>query len=72
VYEVGHTLGAYLFAEGWARPVDVADVAVPVAMTDFEQSFDDLDPPNLRRELFPPYYDGPPAIAMDGRRRKRK
>ena len=71
-YEVGHTLGAYLFAEGWAEPVDPDGSSIPVPLNDGEPYSDSTDPPNLRREFYPPYYDGPPAVAAERRARRRK
>ena len=70
-YEVGHTLGAYLVAEGWAVPVDDAQPAVPPPFTELDADEDEPPLPNLRREFFPPYYEGPPSLATDRRRRRR-
>jgi hypothetical protein len=71
-YEVGSTLGAYLLAEGWAEPADDLVSSLPSPIADFDVDVDPINPPNLSRELFPPYYDDPPAFAPDRRRRRRK
>jgi len=70
-YDVGQTLGAYLVVEGWAEPVDESASAVtPFSEAETEPA--DAALPNLRREIFPPYYDGPPSLALDERRRRRR
>ena len=70
-YEVGPSLGSLFLAEGWAEPVvpdepptpsdEPSNVADPVPA-----------PPNLVREIYPPYYDGSSVLAADRRRRKRQ
>ena len=70
-YEVGNTLGAVFLAEGWAEPVASDEPAVVIPIS--ELAADAPEPPsNLVREAFPPYYDGPPALALDRRRRPRR
>lgn len=64
-YEVGASTAALLFAEGWAVPLD------PLAEPEEEVNTLPL-PPNLLREIFPPYYDAPPPFALDRRKRPRK
>ena len=66
-YEIGNTLGAVFLAEGWAEPVDDYRPALVVPLTEFD--VDAPAPRNLVRKFYPPYYDAPPAIAADGRRR---
>ena len=69
-YEVGNSLGALMLAEGWAEPVASDEPAVLIPLSEFEP--DSLvAPPNLVREIYPPYYDGPFALAADRRRRRR-
>jgi hypothetical protein len=68
-YEVGNTIAGVLLAEGWAEPVGSDDPAVVIPLSEFDA--DAAAPPNLHREIFPPYYDGPPALALDRRRRSR-
>jgi hypothetical protein len=75
-YDIGTMLASVLLAEGWAEPVTEAPA--------FAGSFDIFSadgltyrqygppaPPNLIRETYPPYYDGPPGFALDRRRRPR-
>ena len=74
-YEVGNLLGAVMLAEGWAEPVpsDAPGPFVPLdefAADQVERARD--EPPNLKREFFPPYYEGPTAIALERRRRPRR
>jgi hypothetical protein len=68
-YEVGNAIGTLMLAEGWAEPVgsDEPRVLIPI---DADTSAD--LPPNLIREIFPPYYHGPPALAADRRRKPRR
>jgi len=72
LYEVGNTLGAYMLAEGWAEPVGSDEPAMLVPMSEFDPDSDSAMPPNLRREIYPPYYDGPAALAADRRRSRRR
>jgi len=71
LYEVGHTLGSYLMAEGWAEPVTSEDPAMLIPMSEFEADLSP-NPPNLVREIFPPYYDAPTSLAADRRRQRRQ
>lgn len=71
-YEVGSTLGAYLLAEGWAEPVSLDPPVVLAPPSEFRLDEHEFDhPPNLERDIYPPYYDGPP-IAADRRRTRRR
>ena|SRR5690349_21201976 len=70
-YELGIQLSALFLSEGWAEPVDDADVNVVVPLEDFEPDMSSL-PSNLTRETFPPYYENPPSAVLDRRRRRRK
>ena len=72
LYEVGNTLGAYLVAEGWAVPIDDWQPALLTPLAEFDADADEWLPPNLRREIYPPYYDGPPPLAHDRRHRRRR
>ena len=71
-YEIGTTLGGYLLAEGWAVPVDTGENGLLEPFEEFPPDGDSDGPPNLRREFFPPYYDGPQALATDRRRRRHR
>jgi len=71
-YEVGNLIGAVLLAENWAEPVPSEDPALGTPLDEFAFDADANHPPNLIRETYPPYYDGPPAVALDRRRRSRK
>lgn len=64
-YEVGASTAALLFAEGWAVPLE------PIAEPE-EEANTIPAPPNLLREIFPPYYDAPPPFALDRRKHPRK
>jgi hypothetical protein len=68
-YEVGTLLGAVMLAEGWAEPTDSQE---PEFAT-FAQirAITPRNPPNLIREIFPPYYDTPAVLAADRRRTPR-
>jgi hypothetical protein len=65
-YEVGNSLGALLLAERWAEPVPLDDPAALSQLREIEQFLDPFadrpaadagDPPNLKRETYPPYVD---------------
>ena len=73
-YDVNSALGLYLIANGWANPVTSDEPAILVPLADFEtgDDRDDDTPVNLKREFFPPYYDGPAALVLDRRRRPRR
>jgi hypothetical protein len=64
-YEVGNRLGAVFLAEGWAEPVDTQEPALVIPIGELNA------PPNLIRELFPPYADVVPELARERRRRPR-
>jgi hypothetical protein len=80
IYEVGSRLGAFLLAERWAEPVPdiepVPDtgpahlVPFPEADAFLPRNVDRNSPPNLTREVFPPYADEN-LLARDLERRKR-
>ena len=71
-YEVGNLLAAVMLAEGWAEPVTSGEQATPAVLDDAAPAPDPMpEPPNLVREIYPPYYDGPPALAADRRRKPR-
>jgi len=59
-YDVGTIIGAVFLAEGWGEPVDDG-VAAPAAVSTSEPAvvtpLDPDNPPNLRREVYPPYLD---------------
>jgi hypothetical protein len=69
-YEVGNTIGALFLAEGWAEPVASDEPAVLIPLSEFDA--DRPGPPNLIREMYPPYYDGPFAFATDRRLQRRR
>jgi hypothetical protein len=64
-YELGNSLGAMFLAEGWAEPVPFDDE--PAVVIPVNQRRADRAPQNLIREIYPPYYDAPPALAADRR-----
>ncbi|HEX4348143.1 MAG TPA: hypothetical protein VHZ73_11265 [Vicinamibacterales bacterium] len=64
-YDVGPSLATFLITEGWAIPLDPSD-------TDTSADAEVPYPPNLVREIFPPYYDGPASLALDRRKSPRK
>jgi hypothetical protein len=75
-YDIGTTLASVLLAEGWAEPVAEApalagslDIFSADGLTYREDGTS--RPANLIREMYPPYYDGPPGLALDRRRRPR-
>src|SRR3954466_826950 len=71
-YDVGTTLGTLLLAEGWAEPLPTDEP--PVAIVFGEVTHDSrttVMPANVVREISPPYYDAPPALAADRRRVRR-
>jgi hypothetical protein len=71
-YEVGNTIGALFLAEGWATPVASDEPALLTPLSEFEADRPAENPANLIREFFPPYFDAPPALAADRRRRPRR
>jgi hypothetical protein len=72
-YEVGPNLGSLFLAEGWAEPVVPDDPAPgPPADQPRADAHSGMAPPNLVREIYPPYYDGPSVLAADRRRAPRR
>jgi hypothetical protein len=67
---LGNSLGSLFLAEGWAEPVedDEPTPAVPPTKYLDEKHSDELRLPNLIRDIYPPYYDGPVAQAADRHR----
>jgi hypothetical protein len=65
-YDVGAQLGNVLLAERWAEPVatDQPATVIPVGDLHSERTHGS---PNLVREFYPPYYDGPFSVAADRR-----
>jgi hypothetical protein len=60
-YDVGNTIGALFLAEGWGEPV-VDEAPAPAAASIKNEPavvtpIDPDNPPNLRREVYPPYLD---------------
>ena len=74
-YEVGSRVGAIMLAEGWAEPVGENEPALVVPFSDSDpfmsRVMDRSTPPNLVREMYPPYGDDA-ALAHDLERRKRR
>jgi hypothetical protein len=73
-YEVGSRIGELLLAERWAEPAP-DDVQAPLVLFSEADPFlprvvDGHSPPNLTREVYPPYADEIP-IAADLERRRR-
>jgi hypothetical protein len=71
-YEVGSRLGSLFLAEGWAEPVQSDEPALAIPVSELETKHDPAAPRNLVREICPPYYDGPSALAADRRRAARR
>ena len=67
-YEMCNCLGALFLAEGWGEPAPFDEPAMLIPMSEISGR---KPPPNLIREIYPPYYDAPPALAADRRRRQR-
>jgi hypothetical protein len=74
-YEVGNSIGALFLAEGWAEPVPV-DAERPYQFFTSDDPFDSRalydDPPNLKKEQFPPYLEPDVAADLKLRRRRRR
>ena len=72
-YEVGASLAALFLAERWAEPVTDAPPALAIPLDEFtaDAAAAPPEPPNLVREICPPYYDGPAALATAHRPRDR-
>jgi hypothetical protein len=66
-YEVGSNLATLFLAEGWAEPVGSDEPALIIPLHEFDPEVQ--MPANVTRELARPFYDSPPAIAHDRRRR---
>jgi hypothetical protein len=75
-YEVGNSIGAVMLAEGWAVPLALNEpIPVPFTETDpfADRPYRDKDaPPNLTREHYPPFLDGPTAVVEERERRRRR
>ncbi len=71
LYEVGNTLGALMLAEGWAEPSGDDEPAMLIPLSEFDADGPAERPPNLFREIYPPYYQSPTELAADRRRRPR-
>ena len=71
-YEVGSLLGALMLAEGWAEPLDDFQPDSPERLIDTATRVEITTqrPPNLIREVYPPYLDRL-GIAADFERRKK-
>ena len=69
-YEMGSCLGALFLAEGWGEPA-LVEPAMLIPMSEISADHPEPPPPNLVREIYPPYYDAPAALAADRRRRQR-
>jgi len=71
-YVVGTLLGALMLADGWAEPVDdyQPESFVPLFDTTSAVRIRTKRPPNLIREVYPPYLDRL-GIAADFERRKK-
>lgn len=68
-YEVGQSLAALFLSEGWAEPVPSEE---PAIVAPVDPGAEVPHPPNLIREGYPPYFEGPPNSALDRRRRPRQ
>ena len=55
-YDVGTTLASLFLSEGWAVPAEPDAPALPMAMAELDPKR--MEPPNLIRDSFPPYYEG--------------
>ena len=71
LYDVGNLLGAFLLAEGWAEPATADERAFVSSISEFGADTEESLPPNLSRESYPPYYDGP-GFVFDRRRARRR
>jgi hypothetical protein len=74
-YEVGSIVGGLLLAEGWAALVTSDEPAMLIPMVELHPDGVPENPPNLVREIYPPYFDGPRprlAHATDRPRTSRK
>jgi len=64
-------VGALFLSEGWAEPVDDPEPALVIPLRDLAADASESFPPNLIRDIYPPYYRDRPTVAMDRRRRPR-
>ena len=66
-YEMGNCLGALFLSEGWAIPVDSVEPAMVIPLSEFSADRPaSPSPPNLVREIYPPYFnEGSVALAAD-------
>jgi hypothetical protein len=71
-YEVGNCLAALFLAEGWAVPVDSSEPAMVIPVSELGADREIADPQNLVREVWPPYFDAPPSLALDRRRHRHR
>ena len=76
-YDVGNSLAALLLAEGWATPEPLDEPALLIPMSEVEPGRaqpprDPANPPNLIRELYPPYFERLPTAAHFRRYRNKK
>jgi hypothetical protein len=75
-YAVGNSIAAVMLAEGWAVPVAFDEPPPPpvVEADPFREPISrDLDsPPNLTRELYPPFFDNLTNVAAEFERRRRR
>ena|SRR5690242_10880928 len=69
-YEVAASLAGRLIAEEWAEPMTGAPPALAVPPSEFSPDAD-APPPKQVREIYPPQYDGPAAVAADRQDRDR-
>jgi hypothetical protein len=69
-YEVAASLAALFIAEEWAEAVTGAPPALAIPLNEFSADADATSP-SLVREVYPPHYDGPAAVAADRRDRDR-
>jgi hypothetical protein len=79
LYEVGTALGCLFLCEGWAEPVAAEEPALLVPLNETQPSpatpsADHREPPNLLREIYPPYLESfaPRAVAAHKERRSRR
>jgi hypothetical protein len=75
LYDVGHLLGAWLLAEGYAEPLPDDGPAMLIPFSDSDpyltRTVRRSEPPNLVRETHPPSVSEPFSLASDFERRRR-
>lgn len=69
-YEVGASLAALFLAEQWAEPVTGAPPVLAIPLNEYSGDAG-AAPPKPVREIYPPRYGGPAAVAPDRRDRDR-